>query len=174
MRILIISSSRDEVNEKYLELGNIVGNKLRDTDLELNFGAASTGIMGRYKNYFRTVNSYTVKKYVDDLKNINSTKEYILDTTFDRTKNLFNDSDIILVLPGGTGTLAEIFGILEENRSIDKPKPMYIYNYDHYYDDILNLIDTCVKNKFNDKSIYNYFYVSDNLDELIEKIKEHL
>ena len=49
MRILIISSSRDEVNEKYLELGNVVGNKLRELNLELNFGAASTGIMGRYK-----------------------------------------------------------------------------------------------------------------------------
>lgn len=174
MRILIISSSRDEVNEKYLELGNIVGNKLRDLNLELNFGAASTGIMGRYKNYFRTVNSYTVKKYVDDLRNINSTKEYILDTTFDRTKNLYTDSDIILVLPGGTGTLAEIFSILEENRSIDNPKPMYIYNYDHYYDNVINIIDKCITNKFNDKSIYNYFYVSDNLDELIDKIKECL
>ena len=174
MRILIISSSRDEVNEKYLELGNIVGNKLRDLNLELNFGAASTGIMGRYKNYFRTVNSYTVKKYVDDLRNINSTKEYILDTTFDRTKNLYTDSDLILVLPGGTGTLAEIFSILEENRSIDNPKPMYIYNYDHYYDNVINIIETCINKKFNDKSIYNYFYVSDNLDELIDKIKEHL
>lgn len=174
MRILIISSSRDEVNEKYLELGNIVGNKLRDLNLELNFGAASTGIMGRYKNYFRTVNSYTVKKYVDDLRNINSTKEYTLDTTFDRTKNLYTDSDLILVLPGGTGTLAEIFSILEENRSIDNPKPMYIYNYDHYYDNVINIIETCINNKFNDKSIYNYFYVSDNLDELIDKIKEHL
>ena len=174
MRILIISSSRDEVNEKYLELGNIVGNKLRDLNLELNFGAASTGIMGRYKNYFRTVNSYTVKKYVNDLRNINSTKEYILDTTFDRTKNLYQDSDLILVLPGGTGTLAEIFGILEENRSIDNPKPMYIYNYDHFYDNVINIIETCINNKFNDKSIYNYFYVSDNLDQLIDKIKEHL
>ena len=114
------------------------------------------------------------KKYVDDLKNINSTKEYILDTTFDRTKNLYTDSDLILVLPGGTGTLAEIFGILEENRSIDNPKPMYIYNYDHYYDNVINIIETCINNKFNDKSIYNYFYISDNLDELIEKIKEHL
>lgn len=174
MRILIISSSRNEVNKNFLKLGDIIGKKLKDTNLELVYGAASTGIMGRCTKYFKVINSYTVEKYIDDLKNINSTKEFILDTTFDRTKIMYKDSDIILVLPGGTGTLSEIFSILEENRTTKNPKPMYIYNYNNYYDDIINLIDKCVKNNFNDKSIYNYFYISNNLDEIIEKIKKCL
>ena len=174
MRILIISSSRDEVNNNYLELGNIIGEKLKDYNLELVFGASSTGIMGKYSKYFNIINSYTTDKYKDDLRKINSTKEYILDNTFDRIKYMYQDSDIILVLPGGTGTISELFSILEENRSTNNPKPIIIYNYNNYYDSIINIIDTCVKNNFNSNSIYNYYYISNNLNEIIEKIKEHL
>ena len=172
MKIFIGSSSRDEINKEYLELAEKVGQELKKYNYDLVFGAASTGMMGKTTKYFNNIYSYTVDKYTDDLKNINSKKEYILKTTFDRTKKMYKDADLLVLLPGGTGTLAELFGILEENRSINNPKKYIIFNYNHYYDKALELIDSCIKNKFNSKDIKDYYKVVTNIKDLIKEIEK--
>ena len=171
MKIMIGCSSRDEIDSKYLELAKSVSKKCNCMGYELCFGAASTGMMGECATNMDTVYSYTVAKYVDDLKNIKSKDEYVLDTTFDRTKELFGDSDLIVLLPGGTGTLAEVFGILEENRSIDNPKLVILVNYEGYYNPIINMIDKCVEQNFNSFNIYDYIKIVENEEELFEIIK---
>ncbi len=169
--ILICCSSREEVNKDFLFLADTVSKEISSLGYRLIFGASSSGMMGRCMNNFDEVYSYTVEKYREDLENIPSTKEYIVETTFDRTKEMYKDSDIILVLPGGTGTIAEVFSILEENRSISTPKPMIIYNYNGYYDNVLNIINIAIDNNFNNSSIKNYYQVCDNLEDLIKNIK---
>lgn len=171
MKIMIGCSSRSEVDQKYLDLAKSISKKCNSLGYELVFGAASSGMMGRCYSSFDTVYSYTIDKYVEDLKNIPSKEQFVLDTSFDRTKQMFLDSDYIVILPGGTGTLGELFSILEENRSIANPKCYILYNYDGYYDGVLNMIDTCVQNHFNDSSIYDYFQVVSNEEELFQKIK---
>lgn len=166
MNILIGSSSRDEINEEYLDLATNIAQIAKDKGYDLVFGAASTGMMGQTRKYFKTVYSYTVKKYEKDLENIDSKEEYVLETTFDRTKEMFKKSDIILFLPGGTGTYSELFGILEENRSIDKPKKVIIYNYNNYFDKALSIIDDCINNNFNSKDIKDHYIVIKTQEEL--------
>lgn len=171
MKLMIGCSSRGEIDKKYLELAKKVAELSESLGYELCFGAASTGMMGECCTTMKNVYSYTVSKYVEDLKNIPSKEEYILDTTFDRTKRLFNDADLIILLPGGTGTLAEIFGILEENRSIDNPKKVILFNYDDYYNPIINMIDKCVELNFNSSNIYDYIKVVNDYEELVKIIK---
>lgn len=170
MKILICASSRDEIRKDYIELTKEVCEIISQKGYDLIFGAASTGMMGEEIKHFHNIDSYTVKKYVDDLKNIPSTNEYILDTTFDRTKEMYNNTDKIIVLPGGTGTLSELFSILEENRSISNPKELIIYNYKNYYDKVLEIIDDAVNNNFNSNDIKTYYKVIDNLDKLKEAL----
>ena len=171
MKIFIGSSSRNEINKEYLDLAEKVGKELKKYNYDLVFGAASTGMMGKITKYFNNIYSYTVEKYAEDLKNINSKKEYILKTTFDRTKKMYKDANLLLLLPGGTGTLSELFGILEENRSVTNPKKYIIFNYNHYYDKALELIDNCIKNNFNSKDIKDYYEVVNNIEELIKLIE---
>ena len=171
MNILICTSSREEIDKEYLLLAENIGKELTKLNLNLIFGAASTGMMGKIEKHFKNINSYTVEKYTNDLKNIHSSKEYIIETTMDRTKEMYKEADVILLLPGGTGTIAEFFSILEENRSINNPKPFLIFNYNGYYNKIFEIIDTCIKNNFNDKEIYNYFEVCNNFEEILKKIK---
>ena len=171
MKIMIGCSSRDEIDKKYLDLAKNVAKTCNCLGYELCFGAASTGMMGECCKTMDTVYSYTVAKYVDDLKNIPSKEEYILDTTFDRTKEMFNDADLIVLLPGGTGTLAEVFSILEENRSIDNPKQVILVNYDGYYNPVINMIYKCIELNFNSFNIYDFIKVVNTEEELFQIIK---
>ncbi len=172
MNIMICTSSRDEVPEEFLRLADDISKRVSKLKFNLIFGAASTGMMGKTATNFKNVSSYTVEKYKEDLKNIPSTKEYILETTFDRTKEMYKDADVILLLPGGTGTVAELFSILEENRSIKKPKSFIIYNYKGYYNSLLDFIDKAINNGFNDNSLRDYFLVLEDTEEIIEVLKD--
>lgn len=174
-RVFVGCSSRDTIDIKYLDLIESVSKLLISKDYDLVFGASSSGMMGRcYKSFLngnKKIYSYTVSKYIDDLKNIESSEEYILKTTFLRTENMYRDANILVFLPGGTGTISEIFSVLEENRSIDIPKKVILYNYDGFFDKLLDLIYYCVINNFNDETIFDYFIVVDNNEELLKELE---
>lgn len=175
-KIFIGCSSSKLVDQEYIELARKVAEVFVKLDYDFVFGAASFGMMGNCYEVFheamRKVYSFTTAKYEDDLLNLDSYKDKVCSTSFDRTASIYNACDIILFLPGGTGTLAEVFGMLEENRSIDSPKKIIIYNYNGFYDRIIDLIDFCIDKKFNTDDIFTYFEVCNSLEEVIEVIEK--
>lgn len=174
LKIFIGSSSRDTIDHKYLEEAREISQILSKDNCALVFGAASFGMMGacyqEFHSQHQPIHSYTVEKYEKDLAQLQSDVEIVLPTTFDRTKQLYQDADMIILLPGGTGTIAEIFGILEENRTIDSPKKVVLYNFNGYYDKLLELVHYCVNEKFNDSSIYDYFMIANTREEVLSFI----
>lgn len=170
MRVTICSSSNNLISDEYKKIGRKVAELLASSNYDLNWGCASTSIMGicyeEFNKKNRKIYGYTTKKYENDIKNLPNAVCNIYDTTFDLKKNLFNDADIIIFLPGGTGTVSELFSDLEEVRSNDVDKKIIIYNENNYYDSLINMIDNMIKANFNDASIYDYFEVLNNIDEL--------
>ena len=173
--VFIACSSRDAINEEYKELATKISEIFVSLDYNLASGGASSGMMGKsyqaFHNSENDVFSYTVKKYEKDLENLKGSFNYICESTFDRTKCLYQKGDIIIFLPGGTGTLGELFACLEENRTTESPKQIILYNYNGYFDKVLDLIYYCVTNKFNDESIYTYFKIVSNDEELKELLQ---
>jgi uncharacterized protein (TIGR00730 family) len=163
-------SSRDAINDEYKELTTNISNIFIDFDYSLATGGASSGMMGKsfleFHKSKKDVFAYTVEKYEEDLENLPGSFKYIYDNTFDRTKSLYQKASMIIFLPGGTGTLAELFASIEENRTINNPKQIILYNYNGFFDKVLNLIYYCVTNKFNDESIYSFFTVISSEEEL--------
>ena len=173
--VFIGCSSRDTIKNEYKELASNISDQFIKEDYNLASGGASTGMMGktyqRFNSKQKEIFSYTVEKYQDDLTNLQDSTSFIYKNTFDRTKNLYKKGNIIIFLPGGTGTLAELFACIEENRTTKNPKLLIIYNYNGYFDKVLELIYYCVTNKFNDESIYSFFKVISTHEELINLIK---
>ena len=163
-------SSRDAISDEYKELTTRISKLFVDNNYSLATGGASTGMMGAsflefHKNK-KNVYAYTVSKYEEDLENLNGAFKFIYEYTFDRTKCLYKKGSIIIFLPGGTGTLAELFASIEENRTTNNPKQIILYNYNGFFDKVLDLIYYCVTNKFNDESIYSFFTVISTEEEL--------
>ena len=176
MKVTISSSSSEIIDDKYKESAIKVCDYLAENGWDLNWGSGSISIMGicydEFCKYNRKIYGYTSSKYVDDIENLPNASHKIFDTTFDLKKNKFNDADLVLLLPGGTGTISEFFAYLEEVRSNDINKTLVLYNEDHHFDSTINLIDDLVKRNFNRDNIYNYFKVVNSFDEFKELINE--
>ena len=177
MKIAISSSSNDKIDESYKKTARIVVKYLAQEENELIWGSGSISIMGICYDEFskkkRKIYGFTSQKYVDDIKNLPLAKHTIKDDTFDLKKAMFENADVIIFLPGGTGTISEFFSDLEEVRSNDKNKMLILYNENHIFDKTLELIDDLVNKKFNSSSIYDYFKVVNNVLELKEIIENY-
>ena len=109
MNVLILSSASTDIDPYYVDVARKVSNYLANNGFDLVFGGASFSMMGacyqEFVNAGRDVYAFTTLKYKDDLDNLPNAKHYVRETTFDMKKAMFENSDLIGVLPGGYGTL---------------------------------------------------------------------
>ncbi len=169
MRVTISSSSADIIDDKYKESAIKVCDYLAESGFDLNWGSGSISIMGicynEFSKYNRKIYGYTSPKYADDIDNLPKATHTIYKDTFDLKQNIFNDADLLVMLPGGTGTISELFAYLEEIRSNDKSKLLVLYNEDHHFDSTMALIEDLIARDFNRTNIYDYFKVANSFEE---------
>lgn len=179
MRITISSSSNDLIENIYKEESTKLTAFLADNGCDLNWGSGSSSIMGICYNEFskknRKIEGYTSPKYADDIENLPNAHHSVFEDTFLLKKNIFEDADMIVCLPGGTGTISEFFAYLEEIRSNDIDKPLVLFNVNNHFASTIALINDLIGRNFNSESIYKYFMIANNLEEFKEifyKLKE--
>lgn len=170
MKVWITSSSRVE-DEKYISIAGRVADVFSKCGYDLVCGGISSSMMKKVYEVFtknkRDIFCVTLKCYNEVFNEI--TPIYV-DNTFDRNKNLYDNSDVIVFLPGGTGTVAEIFSSLEEYRTISSNKKLILYNEDGFYDTLIFSLNSLVELGFNDESILEKLKVVNTIDELKERM----
>ena len=169
MRVTISSSSNDNIDEKYKQSAIEITSYLADSGCDLNWGSGDSSIMGICYDVFskkgRKIYGYTTPKYEDELVNLTNAEHQMFDSTFDLKKHIFNDADLIIVLPGGTGSISEFFAYLEEIRSNDKDKQLILYNNDHHFDKTIELINDLVERSFNNENIKSFYRIINSFED---------
>lgn len=169
MKVTISSSSNDLIDENYKKASAELTDFLASNDCDLNWGSGSSSIMGicyeQFLKHNRKMYGYTSSKYSDDIANLPQAKHTIFEDTLLLKKNIFTDADMVICLPGGTGTISEFFAYLEEIRSNDINKPLVLYNVDGHFDSTIALINDLIRRNFNSDSIFDYFTYVNNLTE---------
>lgn len=171
MKVEISSSQREQIDEKYKDSVRKLCEYLANDGAELVWGSGSRSIMGicyeEFSKKDRPMYGITSSKYVDEIKDLPKAKHEVEDDTLLLKRKMMNMADMLLMVPGGTGTISEFFAYLEEIRSNDANKVLVIYDEYGHFDKTFELIDDLIERNFNDKSIYNYFKVAHNIDEFI-------
>ena len=85
---------------------------------------------------------------------------------------MFDNSDLIVCLPGGVGTLSELLSYIEEKRSNNRDVPIIIYDENKFYEKFLSFLDDLYKEKFVGYSIFETFDITKNREEFEKKFYE--
>lgn len=114
-----------------------------------------------------------IMKDVDHLKGV-----YEVEDIGNLIKAQYMWSDVVVIMPGGTGTLIELLGYIEQNYDYpdDKPK-IIIYNKKvndrGFFDDLFSQINRSRELGFvSSPVIENNFTVVDDFNALIQKLEE--
>ena len=175
MKIFVASGSNERIENKYLELTKNVCEKLCELDLSLVFGTYDKGMMGICYNTFKKNNKEIIGITIDAYQESNLKFKDIelieLDSSFKRLEYIFNESDMFLFLPGGTGALGELFGIMEELKTSKNQKKVLIYNYNGFYDKLFEFINLLDERGFAYKEELNKLIIINSIEELEREIK---
>lgn len=176
MKIAISSSSNDLIDDAYKQSSRNVVKYLAERGCDLIWGSGSSSVMGicyeEFSKQKRKIYGFTSEKYADDISNLPDAKHIIEKDTFDLKKSMFENADVVLFLPGGTGTVSEFFTDLEEVRSNDRKKLLIVYNETHWFDSSISLINDLIDKNFNSDSIYSCFNIVNDIEELSNIIKK--
>ena len=176
MRIFIGSGSNDNIRDDYLKMTKNVCDMLCNLDYSLVFGAYSKGMMGVCYNTFisnnKKVLGVTLKEYADDLNNLKGMDYVIVDNSFKRLEYIYNESDIFLILPGGTGSLGELFGLMEENKTNKLDKKIIVYNYKGFYNELIDYIKKLKIKGFTYQDELDKLIIVDNIKILERVVKD--
>lgn len=88
----------------------------------------------------------------------------------DRKDVMTEKSDVLVALPGGVGTLDEIFHVIAAASIGYHRKKVIFYNEYGFYDELLAALKTLEEKGFARQPFATYYEVANTLDELTEKI----
>ena len=115
--------------------GSNVGLMRVIADTVLNAGGKVTGIM-----------PHTLIER--EVAHQGNTEFHVVESMAER-KNLMGElSDAFIAMPGGIGTLDELFEAMSWNQLETMDKPVAILNIDHYFDGLLAFLDHSVDQRF--------------------------
>jgi uncharacterized protein (TIGR00730 family) len=146
--IAVFCGSKKGNNPLYVQHANDLGKILVQYNITLIYGGGSTGIMGAIADSVMANNGKVTgiipKLLIDwEHQHENITELLVVDDMHTRKKKLYELCDAAVILPGGFGTLDELFEMLTWNQLSIHNKPIFIINsagfYNHLIDHMRNL-----------------------------------
>ena len=90
----------------------------------------------------------------------------------ERKKVMYMNSDMIIALPGGIGTLEELFEMITWKQLGLHDKPIYLLNTLGYWDNLIHSFNQIIKNGFLEKEATNYFKICESVDTIFLDLKK--
>lgn len=177
MNVFIATSSRDAVLEKYGAVCEELITKLAKLDnTNLVFGVYSKGLMRKCYDIFKQEGKKVVgiasKDYSEEFEYVPCDEQIIVQSSMQRLEAIYNHSDILLFLPGGIGTYNELFACLEEMKTNSDGKQIILYNTDFFFSPVLEEMYKLYQQGFLERNLGEYILISNQQEEIINKVKE--
>ena len=166
-------SNDDQLNSAAYNFGKL----LADEHIQLIYGGAKIGLMGGVASGVLNHNGSAVGVIPDfltskEVVHTNLSELIIVETMHERKLKMHELSDGIVALPGGFGTLEELFEMLTWAQLGLHKKPIGILNCNEFYDDLLQFIDVMIDKKLLKPDYKKLLIVSDTPEELLEKMRQ--
>jgi len=93
---------------------------------------------------------------------------------YDRLNAMFNHADAFIALPGGLGTLEEIFHISSWAQLHIHHKPIGLLNVNGFYDNLLSFLDQAVEQEFLTSSARQIIISAATAEQLIDQLQSFI
>lgn len=135
------------------------------------YGAGDLGLMGEVARAAKAAGAATfgvIPKHLlpKEVAKRDLTTFIVTETMHERKKVMFMNADAIALLPGGAGSLDEIFEVITWAQIGLHRKPIWVIDVDGYWQPLLALMDHVIREGFADASLRDLFTVLDGVDAL--------
>ena len=169
--VCVYCGSRDGAKPIYRAQALSMGKLIADNGWRLVYGADDIGLMGAVAQSAQAHGAETFGVIPVHLLKQEAGKRdlstfIVTENMHERKKVMFMNSDVIVVMPGGAGSLDEFFEILTWRQLGLHDKPIYLLNVENYWGPLIDLMDHVVAQGFADASILNFIQTVDDVDAI--------
>lgn len=177
-RITVFCGSSAGNEKVFMEQAYAVGKLLSEQKIGVVYGGAKIGLMGAVADGAMENGGEVIGVLPHFLKNKELAHEQLtelilVETMHERKTKMNALCDGVIALPGGFGTLEELFEMLTWGQLGLHKKPIAILNLNGFYDALLELVQTMVDKGFLKKSNQEMLLSADNIESLLEKMKNY-
>jgi uncharacterized protein (TIGR00730 family) len=152
-----------------------MGALLAERGWRLVYGAGDVGLMGvvavaAQAGGGETLGVIPQHLLVREVGKRDLTQFVVTETMHERKKVMFMNSDAIVVLPGGAGSLDEFFEVLTWAQLGLHARPIVLLDAEGYWQPLVALLDHVIAEGFADASLRGLYTVADTAEETLSRI----
>lgn len=170
--ICVFCGSRPGSNPSWSTATSQLGSAIAKHGWRLVFGGGGGGLMGELARGAIAAHGTVIgiipnflteaEPVIQDLSEL-----YVVESMIERKEMMVDLSDIFIVLPGGIGTIEELFEVWTGNHVKAYSKPILIVNLDGFFDELLTFTKKQYENGFLIERHFSYITVVNTIPEAI-------
>ena len=163
--------------ESFKEQAYRMGELLASESIRLIYGGSNIGLMGAVARGCLENGGEVVAIIPEKIKNmvamLDVSELIVVQTMHERKAKMNELADAFIAMPGGFGTLEELFEVLTWNQLHYISKPVALYNIENYYNTLIAFLKVSVDSGFIRKEHLEMLLCENNPAEILRKFSEY-
>lgn len=171
-RICVFCGARAGHDPLYRAAAQALGEELLQHQLGLVYGGAGVGLMGvvadtLLRGQGEVIGVIPRNLFEDEVSHDHLTRRIEVDTMHQRKQTMADLADGFIALPGGFGTLEELFETITWHQLKIHAKPIGLLNTAGYYDALIGFIEHAVAEGFIQPKHQTLYHIADDAATLL-------
>ena len=177
-RICVYCGSALGASLSYVQMAEKLAAELVKRNIELVYGGAQIGVMGSIANSMlaeggSVIGVLPVGLFRSEVPHDGLTELIEVSSLHERKAKMAELSDAFIALPGGFGTLEELFEILTWAQLGLHKNPVGVLNVNGFYDKLLDYLDHAVAEKFIRLQHREMLVVDEDIESMFERFSKY-
>jgi uncharacterized protein (TIGR00730 family) len=173
--VCVYCASSVRIEQSYLDLAAAVGTELARRGHDLVTGGGSISMMGAVASAARAGGARTVgvipRSLLDrEVGDEDADEMVVVETMRERKAEMDRRSDAFIALPGGLGTLEELFEVWTARTLAMHDKPVIVLDPDGFYAPLWTFLDRLVERRFVRDEAYRAVVVATTVAEALDAV----
>lgn len=151
--VCVFCASSQQIPQHFFDDTKVLARHLVENGYAIRYGGGGMGLMGTLADEVIRLKgkiSGVIPRFMAEIEwEHKAVDEMVYTTTMAERKQLLVEGvDAVVTLPGGTGTMEELFEVLSNKKLGLFTAPVIIVNSNGFYDPLINLLESMASNNF--------------------------
>ncbi|MEO1434538.1 MAG: TIGR00730 family Rossman fold protein [Bacteroidota bacterium] len=174
--VCIYCASSPEIDSKYFKAADQLGQTLAKAGITIQYGGGAVGLMGQVADSAMEAGGKVIGIIPEFMRAIELGHNHITELILvpdmhTRKSKMAADTDAVIALPGGVGTLEELLEILTWKRLGIYNNPIVLVNVDGYFDPLIQMMEKAIQEKFMKPGHQNLWLAINDPTKVVEAIE---
>ena len=175
MKICVFCSANQQIDPVFFTLTEELGTWAADNGHSIVYGGVNQGLMEALAKAAKEHGGHTIGVIPMIVEKSGRTSDYVdveipCDNLSDRKQLMMDQADVFIALPGGIGTIDEVFTVAASATIGYHQKPVILYNMKGFWDTLIAMLENLQAKGMIRGDWRNYIKTADSIEEISRMI----